>query len=570
MSDDAQFRVGITARDQTAAGVKASEKRIGEMTKRVGINSNKSAKDQEKAIGRIGSSFQRTFGQVEKASGRLFGRSGLLGGNLTSRLGMASEAASTLGGGFEAAAGGATLLRTASAAVAGTVGAAVAVLGAAAYAAYKLGSGWAESAAKMGRVAEIIGISTKALTEFNAAAERSGVDKGTATGAIGGLSQTLNDARYGRNTQALEAMRRLGIRMQLNQDGTVDTAAMLPAIADAIRGQNSSGRRTVARALGIPEAALPAFSQGGKSLSAEMSDAGKHGVAYSDPDVRLAEKMYRDDVRASQGAARVGNTITGGIAGYTAGAHETVADVVDTFNEAVSGDFKPAAKEIGRAADTMDRASRRASGFVSPLTGARRAAPSGLKNGTLHLSQQDVIDLKKTVQTEWGKKDVLQLQGVVDTILNRQATGHWGKSIASVVNSRTQFTDVNGPVAWKQGRHSVSQIPMSQVSGRVSALVDEHLRARMAGSPSVVGDSLNYANPYYSDKKHRPWINKLDTAVYGDGRNIHRYGTTPELQKYSPGPFKIKVDVELKGAPKGTRATVTTQDGGISRAFQND
>jgi hypothetical protein len=36
------------------------------------------------------------------------------------------------------------------------------------------------------------------LQEFAGAAERVGVDKNTAMGALGGLSQTLNDARYGR------------------------------------------------------------------------------------------------------------------------------------------------------------------------------------------------------------------------------------------------------------------------------------------------------------------------------------------------------------------------------------
>ena len=56
---------------------------------------------------------------------------------------------------------------------------------------------------------------------------------------------------------------------------------------------------------------------------------------------------------------------------------------------------------------------------------------SGMKSGTLHLSKQDIEDLVKVTSTEVvgslkGEAFTKQTQGVVDTILNRVASGKWG------------------------------------------------------------------------------------------------------------------------------------------------
>lgn len=164
---------------------------------------------------------------------------------------------------------------------------------------------------------------------------------------------------------------------------------------------------------------------------------------------------------------------------------------------------------------------------------------SGLSGSNLRLSAQDVVDLKKTLQTEWNKTDPMQAAGIVDTILNRQASGHWGRTVAEVVNARSQFSDINGPVAWQRGRHSVADLPMSSVATNVSRFVDQYLARRAAGAPSSVGNHLNYANPNFSDARNLGWINALDGPVYGHGRSIHRHGTTPDLQRYRPAPFQV-------------------------------
>ncbi|KVH72219.1 hypothetical protein WJ41_13895 [Burkholderia ubonensis] len=168
---------------------------------------------------------------------------------------------------------------------------------------------------------------------------------------------------------------------------------------------------------------------------------------------------------------------------------------------------------------------------------------------TLTLTAKDVLDLKKTLQTEWIQfTGDMQGKGVIDTILNRVASGrlgpgqgHFGSTVSAVVNQYNQFSDVNGPVARKDNRTSVEQIPVSRISKRVSDLVDSYLRDRENGEPSSVGTHLNYANPYYSDAVNLPWINALSGPRYGKGTAIHYHGTTPGLEPYRPEPYSIVV-----------------------------
>lgn len=168
------------------------------------------------------------------------------------------------------------------------------------------------------------------------------------------------------------------------------------------------------------------------------------------------------------------------------------------------------------------------------------ATTSGVSEGALHLSAQDVTNIKKTLQTEWVQSaGDAQARGIVDTILNRQASGHWGDSVADVVNARNQFSDINGPISRRDGRTSVDQLPESRISSRVDTLVDTYLAERAGGTPSSVGDNLNYANPHFSDARNLGWINALEGPVLGRGNAVHHHGTTPDLQSHRPGAFEV-------------------------------
>ncbi len=177
---------------------------------------------------------------------------------------------------------------------------------------------------------------------------------------------------------------------------------------------------------------------------------------------------------------------------------------------------------------------------VEPPTSVTSVSETSFNGDTLSLTQADINNIKRTLQTEWvPSAGEGQARGIIDTILNRTASGRWGDTVSEVVNARYQFSDINGPVSWRDGRTSVEQIPMAQVTGRVDRLVDSYLAQRANGQPSSIGSHLNYANPHYSDARNLSWINRLDGPVLGRGDAIHRHGTVPELNRHRPGEFSV-------------------------------
>lgn len=354
--------IAVTADDKTAKGFASAEKRAARTVGGMADANKRWARDAQAAVSRSGYGMVGTLSRVEEAGAKLFGGRSITSG-VTSRLSAMGEAAGAARVGMAGAAGAGGVLEMAAAGVGVAVGATVGILAAAGYAAFKLADGWAKGAASIGRTAETIGVGTKALQEFTAAAERQGVDKGAATGSLGSLSQTLNDARYGRNNAALAVLSRLGVKMKLNSDGTVNVAAMLPAIADAIARQNSSGRRTAASNLGIGLDALPVFAQGGKALSADMSDADAHAAMIDDAGIATGRRVAREGVMVGQlkdramvaaGAATAG-AVERGYDAVLSGARQ-IADGSASFGGIVKRTFAPAAETIGRAAGKIEGA----------------------------------------------------------------------------------------------------------------------------------------------------------------------------------------------------------------------
>lgn len=409
---DAAYGIAITADDKTAKGVKSAEKRLGQIPKHVSAVNRRALEADEARTRRSGRSIVRTFGAVEQAGARLLGNRSITAG-AAGRLGEVRAAASALGTGLGEASAGAGMVGGALGAVGVVAGATVGILAAAAYGAFKLADGWAKGAASIGRTAAIMGVATKALQEFTAAGERVGVDKATGAGALGDLNQTLNDARYGRNQEAVAVLARMGVRMKLNKDGTVDTAAMLPAIADALARQNSSGRRTAGRILGISEAALPAFTQGGKALSADMADAAKTAPIVSDQDVAVGQRIERKSVRIGQmkdramlgaGAAAAGVAEKGYDATLAGG--RAILDGSKTFDRSVRDTFKPAAERIDRAAGKLQDAADR---FGASLTRGAGGAGRLSRAGVIAKARQGIALRHKLVAAGFSPNDATAL-----------------------------------------------------------------------------------------------------------------------------------------------------------------
>lgn len=124
----------------------------------------------------------------------------------------------------------------------------------------------ADSWAKVGRsityAAQSIGGGTKGLQEIEGAAQLVGVSSGAATQALQGLGDTMQDALFGRNQQALMLFNRLGVGIKKTADGAVDAEGQFKALAGAIYGlKNAQQQNLVAGQFGLA-ALLPLIRQG--------------------------------------------------------------------------------------------------------------------------------------------------------------------------------------------------------------------------------------------------------------------------------------------------------------------
>ena len=168
----------------------------------------------------------------------------------------------------------------------------------------------------------------------------------------------------------------------------------------------------------------------------------------------------------------------------------------------------------------------------------------------LILTEQDVVDLIKVTSTEvvlLKDENAFQQQaaGVVDTILNRVKSGHWGASVRDVANAHRQFSKITGPKSLKP-YGSVQNMPLQDIHDRTKLYVKKYLKERANGRKSIVGGNLNYANKYVSDEYNRKaWVDAFhDEAVktglvFGTGHSIHAHGTTADLMRYRPKDFGV-------------------------------
>ncbi|MDR6850393.1 phage tail tip lysozyme [Sphingomonas sp. BE137] len=560
MTAQATFGIDITASDKTAKGKKSAEKNLAQISKNLGTIDRKAAEQSERTVGRSGRRMVRTFGEVEKAAARAFGGKSITG-DLADRLGAARSAASALGSGLGEASAAGGILEGALGGVAVAGAATVGVLAAAAYAAFKVANGWAKGAASIGRTADIIGVGTKAFQEFTIAAERAGVSRDQAAGAIGGLSQTLNDARYGRNNEALALLSRLGVAIKTKSDGTVDVKAMMPAIADAAARQNSSGQRTMSRILGYGAAGQTIFGQGGATLKADMADVGKNGAVIAEQSIVMAKRVVRkaamvgeakDRVMSQAGEATAGAADRAGVYDAFVQGGRYFTGAVDKLSGSVSHDFAPGAAKIDRAGGVLEKASQRFEGAVNYAGG-----------GGGRLTREGAIsEARKGVRL----RDKLVAQGAPLSYANAIAANAVRESGA---NYQAREKGGNG-----RGLFQITDKARKALFRRITGVDVEN---------SSEDQQIHFALYELEHSEKKNWQralangNEAGSVAAGYARyverpaNPDRDGAERAAVARALSAIPVHVTVEHKNAPPGTRTTVKAGRGpapAISHAFE--
>lgn len=158
------------------------------------------------------------------------------------------------------AAGAATKILGVGAALAG-----VAVAGGA-VAITAMARDWTFMGTQVLNTAGIIGDGAKRLQVMSGAARVFGLDVESMTGGLKTLGDTMEDAFYGRNQDALVMLNRLHISIKRTKNGAIDTEAAFLDIAKAItKIKNVQAQGLVARTFGL-EALLPMLQKGPEGI----------------------------------------------------------------------------------------------------------------------------------------------------------------------------------------------------------------------------------------------------------------------------------------------------------------
>lgn len=235
---------------------------------------------------------------------------------------------------------------------------------------------------------------------------------------------------------------------------------------------------------------------------------------------------------------------------------ETPKNAKDLANFAENADQPTALGKLSN--DIKNIAQTGVNAVLNVATMAQNVVKDGVANNKvgkeLTLTEQDIIDIMKVASTEVvgglkGQNFEKQAAGVVDTILNRAASGKFGGgSIRGVVNYPYAFSDINSNQKTSYGK--VQNVPMSRVSEKMQNFVRKYIEERANGKKSIVGNATYYVNPNALDPKNmtkntKKWTSEVvsqaskSKLIFGSGKAVHYHGTPSADAHKSPKEFYI-------------------------------
>ena len=254
-----------------------------------------SAIDNASKVGnKVGDSFSRIGDRAVRMSGRLtsIGKTGATAlGKITSGLNSISQGARTAADRISSIIPGMSAL--------------VGLAGAAGVGA--LAQRWGDLGSSLQRTSRQVGMSTRGLQAWHYAAKRAGVTAEQFDQSMLSSQNTIREAAFGANPQAMMLMQRLGVRISRGKDGQIDYERTQHDILAALgKIKNPAGQRTAADALGMG-ALLPMIQRG--TFDADRAEAGKRGYIFGEDAIERAS-AFQDKInglKASTGA--LANTI---------------------------------------------------------------------------------------------------------------------------------------------------------------------------------------------------------------------------------------------------------------------
>ncbi len=151
---------------------------------------------------------------------------------------------------------------------------------------------WADLGWSVERTAQTIGVAPGQLQALRGAAKLAGLSADDMTSSLSTLGSTLEDALYGRNPLARNALAALHVSIHRTASGAVDTTRALTDLSAVIQkyGNNPQVQRRIAAQFGL-ESLLPLLRQGPKAIAALEAKARSLGYVLGGPALKKSEAL---------------------------------------------------------------------------------------------------------------------------------------------------------------------------------------------------------------------------------------------------------------------------------------
>ncbi|MCH7381369.1 transglycosylase SLT domain-containing protein [Acinetobacter higginsii] len=139
---------------------------------------------------------------------------------------------------------------------------------------YQMTERWAHLGFAASTTSQIIGISTQKLFEWRAVGDLVGISAETMTKGFQSFSDTLQDAKWGRNQAVFGMLKMLNIDLKHTKNGVIDTEAVLYQLADRIQKvqkKDPAAARKLADSFGVSEL-LPVLMNGSKAMRSYQNE----------------------------------------------------------------------------------------------------------------------------------------------------------------------------------------------------------------------------------------------------------------------------------------------------------
>jgi hypothetical protein len=272
-----KFVIDITAKDKTAQAVKSANDNFAKLVKGT----------------KVGGIVEH-FGKITEKGHSLLG----IGKSL---LTMGDNAAESAGGVGEAAGSMDMLAAGAGVAALGVVGVGAALV-ATAGAAFKFEDGLTKSAAATAYFAQIMGMSAHELQLWQLAGKQFGVSADAMASALQNVGNVLQDSTTQRGAAARAALVQLGVHVKYLKNHSVDAAAGMNDVADALQnGAHAAGMNNAQTAQYIygllgASGAEAFLVQSTKARQKAYEDAARSGAAMTDAQFAASRRFQQSVV----------------------------------------------------------------------------------------------------------------------------------------------------------------------------------------------------------------------------------------------------------------------------------